>query len=297
MTGPEYSIVIESYNLAEGGDRSRFRGVVQGALELAGRDGGEVLVTEVSGSPEFRAALARDFPGVGVVDAAGLGYDDAKMRAAQAAHGRFVLFLDGDCRPAPGWKEALLGALRDGLSPGVGGFTRYEGGFLEGALSIMDFGFLIPREKRPLKCYASNNSGFVRAELLKHPAVGRGLRCACFLHAQQFLRRGTPVMMVPEAVVLHEPQPLVRERTRQGYDRVAALRDDPALPEAGLLRLGAVSIPAFYLLALLLDWSRTLRARRALDLGLFNWLALFPLFPVLRLLDLVGMAQAFRPGR
>lgn len=58
-----------------------------------------------------------------MVDAVGLGYDDAKMMAAREARGGYLLYLDGDCLPQPGWKEAFLGKLRAGATA-VGGYTR-----------------------------------------------------------------------------------------------------------------------------------------------------------------------------
>ncbi len=164
----EFSIVVETFNHTELGDTGRLRGSLGAAVEIAAR-GGEVLCADAAGSPALAALLA-EFPGVRRVDAAGLGYDEAKRRAARHASARYILYLDGDCLPEPGWLEALLAPLRSGRADATGGFTRYDSGFLASVLTIMDFGFLLPRRERILECYASNNSGFRRELLLAAPA-------------------------------------------------------------------------------------------------------------------------------
>ncbi len=152
----------------------------------------------------------------------GLDYDGAKQKAAASARGVYVLFLDGDCLPAPGWLDHHLSPLRRGEAQATGGFTRYDGGYMAAVATVLDFGFLLPRGRRVLGCYASNNCGFKRDLLADVPIPAGPMRCRCFAHAQTLLRHGTPVTMVPEAAVRHEVQPFFRERYRQGYDAVAA---------------------------------------------------------------------------
>ncbi len=299
VTGVEFSLVVESFTLDEGGDWERYRAVLADAVAIAERDGaGEVLAIDATGLPEVSTMLAAEFPGVRAVDAVGRGYDGGKMEAALVARGTYVLYLDGDCLPQPGWSSELLAALRSRAADAVGGYTRYEGGFLAAVQSVMDFGFMYPLRRRPLKCYASNNAGFRRERLVEVPlGDGSSVRCSCYRYAQRLARRGTPMLLVPEARVLHEMQPVVRERTRQGYDTVAACWDDPGIPEARWVRLNVLAIPLFYGMNVLLDWRRTWSARKPLGLGPLHLLAALPLFPLYRLLDVVGMLRAFVGGR
>ena len=288
----EFTIILESYNLSEGTDHNRFRTALQQACTMAAEGDGEVLIADAYGSELLARMLRQDFPKVGHVVAAGHSYDEAKAKAARAASSPFLLFLDGDCLPDPGWSQRLLEVLKQGRSA-CGGYTRYEGGLLAAIMSVMDFGFFYPRVSRPLKCYASNNSGF-HALLLEQVPVPRGnLRCRCYYHAQQLLRRDTPVWFVPEASVLHELPPIVRERTRQGYDRIAACWADPDLLEARWLKLGVFSIPLFYAQSVLLDLRRMWSGYRDLNLPLVILPLAFACFPVLRLLDTIGMLRAF----
>lgn len=287
----EFTIVIESFTLTEG-HASRFFRTLHAARALAaGR--GEVMVADVFGAPDFQERLARDYPDVRRLDVVNLKYDVAKATAATAARGEYVLFLDGDCEPQPLWLDHLLAELHRTPTGGVAGFTRYDPGFYASLMSVMDFGFLFPVARRPVLCYASNNCGFPRQVLLDVPVPSGVLRCLCHFHACTLLRRGTPVRMVPEARVVHETPAFWPERTRQGYDRVAAAIVDPALPEHAWLSVGLLAAPLFYLREVWLDWRRTLTGWR--DLGMSWWQVpvALSLYPVLRLADLIGIARAF----
>jgi hypothetical protein len=214
----------------------------------------------------------------------------------KAARGRFVLFLDGDCIPQADWRDRLLAPLRSGRAVACGGYTRYEGGFLSAMQSVMDFGFFYPRCERSLACYASNNCGFLRTVWLQVPVPEADLRSRCFYHAQRLLRRGTPVLLVPEARVLHEPQPLLRERSRQGYDTIIAAWEDSELPEARWLRLGVLSLPLFLAMNVWNDWKRVWMGRKDLNMGRGRMLLALLLFPFFRSIDAMGMLRAFWRG-
>lgn len=292
----EFSIIVETYTASEGGDRQRLHAVLKAATEMAKENGrGEVIIADSWGDPQLQNLLA-DFPYTRVVSTLGLGYDLAKMQAAHEARGRFIFFLDGDCLPTPRWQHHFLKALRRGQAVACGGYTRYQGGFLAAVLSVMDFGFLYPRMERELECYSSNNAAFLKETLLAVPIPSKIMRCHCFYHTQLLRRLGKPVRMVPEAKVLHEMPPLIRERTRQGYDTIAACWADPELAAARWLRWGVLSLPLFYAMNVFLDWRRLWWGSRDLGLPLWQIILSLPLFPLLRLLDLLGMLRAIVSG-
>jgi glycosyltransferase involved in cell wall biosynthesis len=293
----ETSLVVETFNYYEGTSLDSLRRSLHRACELAAKDGNtEVLLAEVTGDAKLAEMIAVEFPAVRILDAAGLGYDEAKARAATEARGRFVLYLDSDCIPDPGWFDAMLAPLRDGSAVATAGYARYGGGFFQTVCSVMDFGFLLPRASRRLGSYASNNSAFRRDVLLAVPEPDGPMRCRCYAHAQILARRGTPVRLVARAAVTHEPPALVRERLRQGYDMVAACWVNPELPETRWLKFGIAAAPLFYRRRVRLDW-RTLR-RHYRDAGLTSFESILarPLAAVLRSIDLVGMVAALALG-
>lgn len=293
----EVTIVIESFTHGEGGNSDRFRNVLQAATQMAKRHGGaKVFATVVSDDAKLHALFSHDFPEIEVVEAFGLSYDEAKTKAAQQAQSRFVLYLDGDCLPQKGWLDHHLNALRGGAHA-TGGFTRYDGGFFAAVCSVMDFGFLMPRGKRDLSCYASNNSGFRRDLLVENPVPDGPMRCRCYAHAQLLNRQKTPVRMVPNAVVLHEVQPLGVERFRQGYDAVASCWTDSTLPETWLLKWGPLAALPLYARNVWLDWRRLQNGRRDLNLKHWQVTPALVLYPFLRLIDLAGMLSALTKPR
>ena len=294
---PDVTVVVESYNHAEGSSGlDRLRIALQAATRMLEAHGnGALFVTDAGGDGDVAELLEREFPKARIVDAHGFGYDEAKLEAAAQAESDFVLYLDGDCIPEPGWLEAHVAAFEAGHHATTG-FTRYDGGWRGAVESVLDFGFMLPPTDRVISCYSSNNAGFRRETLLEVPQPPGAMRCRCYAHAQELMRRGKPVRMVPGAITRHERQPLVAERYRQGFDAIAACWVNPALPEARLLRLGVFAAPFFYARSVLWDWHRILVS--AGDLGLAKWQAVasLPLFPLLRLIDLAGMVRALAPG-
>lgn len=289
---PEVSIIVESYNHAEGSSLDRLTLSLRAALRTA-RDHGstEVLLADSSGDPDLRALLEGDLAQVRHVDASGHRYDDAKLVAVAQARGEYVLFLDGDVIPErDDWAARHVSSLRTG--PATSGFSRYEGGFFQRLCTVMDFGFLLPATERELRCYASNNAGFRAGTLVECPVPAGPLRCNCYLHAEQLRQRGTPARLVTGATVEHEKQPFWEERFRRGHDQVAACWTNKELPEARLVRLGPLAAPLFYARDVFLDWRRLMRGRRDLGLGRARAAAGLVLLPILRLADLPGIVRA-----
>lgn len=298
MNNPEFSVIIESYNLSEGGAKGIFIEVLDKIVSIVADSGnGELIVIDVDNSINLAQLLQKHSMIVKCVSAHGMGYDSAKHRAVQEASGEFVIFLDGDCVPQSGWLDTMLQALRKKDFVACGGYTYYAGGYLSRLMSIMDFGFFYPVESRPLQCYASNNVGFQRGAYLETPVVTENLRCGCFRHAQTLLDRGTPVQLVPEAKVLHEEQSVITERTRQGYDAVVSAWNNPNLAEALWLRCGGIlSVFPLYAMNIFLDWKRATLGRGSVGFSKPEYILSLFLFPMFRLLDSVGMLYAIVRG-
>ncbi len=292
------TIIVESYNFTEDRDAAPLRRALHAACELRREDpaGREVILTDAAPSGAL-SMLLKDFPEVRSVAASGLSYDEAKFRAVREARGEYVVFLDGDCVPQPGWLEAHCAALRSGEAVATGGFTRYEGGWFAALCTLLDFGFLLPLERRSLGCYASNNSGFHRPTLLEIPMCESELRCNCYAHAQALMRARKPVLLIPEARVRHKTPLFFGERFRQGSDTVAACRVNPELRANRWLRLGIFAAPLFYSELVGLDWRRLASGYRDLELPLWSLPFAALLCPVFRLVDLCGIvkALAFQP--
>lgn len=289
----EVSILIESYNHAEGSPLERLFETLRPAVALARRHGAaEVLLADSSADPELLRRLEAELPEVRRIEASGSSYDEAKMAAAAQARGRWVVFLDGDCIPlSDDWLEAHLRTLRAGARASCG-MTRYEGGFLQRMLSVLDFGFLLPATPRPVPCYASNNVAFERSLLEACPVPDAGMRCNCYLHAQTLAARDAPVMLSPAATVEHEVKPFWPERLRRGYDHVAAVWANPSLPERRLLALGPLAAPLLLAREVALDLGRLRAGWRAVGFSPVGAVGAVFLLPLVRAVDLIGITRA-----
>jgi glycosyltransferase involved in cell wall biosynthesis len=70
-----------------------------------------VVVDDASAERSSIAEVVSRYPHARVVGADGAGPAAARNRGARAARGRFVLFTDDDCEPAPDWLGRLTAAL------------------------------------------------------------------------------------------------------------------------------------------------------------------------------------------
>ena len=291
------SIVVETYNVLDGTSLQSVRRALGAATAIrASHEGIEILLVDVTGDATIRHLLEQDFPQVRLIDASGSSYDAAKMLAARQARGRYVVYLDCDCVPAPGWFDHITGPLRSGEAVATCGVTRYPGGFFSKLQTLMDFGFLFPVYDRPLGCYVSNNSAFLRELLLRIPAPDGPLRCSCYPHSQMLARRGLAPRLAAQASVSHERPHLLRERLRQGYDAVAVCWVDPRLFEARWLRYGLAAAPLFYFRRVAFDWRLLLDHRDETGLGRGSAGLALGLLPLLRLIDLAGTLAALVAG-
>src|SRR4051812_34182752 len=108
----EATVVVETYNLEEGTSSERLRGVLGAAAAMVeAHADAELVVLDVGGDDALWERLRALVPDARRVRATGLRYDQAKGKAAREARGEFVLYLDGDCLPEPGWLDAHLGVL------------------------------------------------------------------------------------------------------------------------------------------------------------------------------------------
>lgn len=305
------TLVVETYNLTEGQSYDRLVTALAAAVEAARLTAGgphEVVLVDGSGDPRTDDLVAAQaLPVRHLRLPTGTGYDEAKDMAAATTTTEAIVYLDGDCRPAAPpavWLGALLEGLERTGAPGVAGSTVYEGRTpLALACSTLDFGFLHDDPGGVLGCYVSNNVGFARDDRVARPSSADGLRCACFLHAQRFLREGRPLRHVagPAALVHHELPSVRHERIRRGRDAVAVAWLDPQLPGVELFadragRSDLRTLAAFHRREVRLARRRLPAVRTAMGAGRLTSVVAEALLPVLVLIDVVGAARTMRRG-
>jgi len=294
----ETTLVTEAFNLAEGMGYAELETAVATIATLAATTPGvEALLVDGSGDRRVAALVARH-PGMQHVPVPGASYDALKNAAAQAARGRYVAYLDGDCRPLDsGWLDRLLAPIRAGEAVATAGTTLYDDRTPTGiACSIMDWGFLWDDPGGAVGCYASNNVAFERELRCAIPAPDGKLRCNCYLHTQLLARRGIRVRHVPDAVAVHQLPDLAKERPRRARDLVGACWNDPLLSETAWLADPATAPMRFIDDVVRADAQRLHAAPAVLGLSDANREAVAHEILRLRELDLEAIRAAIAEG-
>ena len=119
---PIYSVVIPHYD-----DCARLIRCLDALMPQIGQDG-EVIVAD-NGTPGGLPDAVTDRPRVAVVAEPVKGAGPARNAGVRAARGRWILFVDADCVPAPDWVRAALSAARPNAITGgpVGLFDETPG--------------------------------------------------------------------------------------------------------------------------------------------------------------------------
>lgn len=145
---PVASIIIPVYNNWEYTRRCLL------SLEAAGyRDKAEVIVVDNASSDETPAEIKTQFPWVkSIRHEQNLGFAKACNRGAEAARGKYLVFLNNDTEVKRGWLEALVAACEGEEGAGiVGSKLLYPDGRLQHAgVEIIYPGEIFPIDVRHL---------------------------------------------------------------------------------------------------------------------------------------------------
>lgn len=195
------SIVIETWNL------SREPDVVDAAIRsLVARlapasAGAEIIVTHEGLPSELRAR----HPRVRWIELRRKsGYYEHKNAGFAASVGKVVAFIDGDCRPAAGWLDAITEPIVSGCARVVAGCTVYQGGPARALESALDFPmFASRRVSGGVQNFFANNVAFARDAFPGYPEIPEMFHGQCQVLALSLDARGVVVHHASSARVEH----------------------------------------------------------------------------------------------
>ncbi len=225
MTAPLFSVVIPTFSRP-----IQLRECLT-ALAAQRFESFEAIIVD-DGAPAPPQPVAAEFAprlNVSVVRTNHGGPAAARNHGVQRARGRFLAFTDDDCRPAPGWLEALAQCLRAHPDHLVGGRTLnalVDNPCAAASQLILDVVYRHYNGPQPggARFFATNNMAMA-AERLR--AIG-GFdpdfttsedRELC----DRWARRGGALTYAPDALVYHAHRMRLRDFWRQhfGYGRGA----------------------------------------------------------------------------
>jgi GT2 family glycosyltransferase len=212
---PDVSVVVVTYQSGP------TLGRCLAALKAQTARGFEVILSDngsTDGAPQ--AAAAADSALVLIENQANLGFAAANNRAATRAGGRWLVLLNPDAYPEPGFIQAFIAAAAD--HPGVRCFTarqrmaedpsRLDG--LGDAMTVIgfpfrgDYGNPDPGPIGPAEVFSPCGAAMMIDRALFLELGGFDERFFCYCEdvdlGYRLRLRGEPVLLAPHAVVRHE---------------------------------------------------------------------------------------------
>ena len=263
MSEPVVSVVIVSdYAGGTSGSIDDYRHCVRA---LAAQDFDEPVEFILSESDQFRDSFPDDLAGIlpslRVVfspERTAFGLKNEGVRQASAP---FVVILDADCDPEPGWLRSAVESLR--AHPDVAAVSgRTLSRLVSGPGRFASLADRVVGDEGaagPTAHVALNNIAFRRDFYLEHPLSSAAGSCGFAFYSQGLLRAGHTLWFDPGMEVVHDPMTFaaVRDARRlMGISLILSRKLDPHHPHAWLVRLGYASIPIFVVSKTLLSAKR-----------------------------------------
>jgi hypothetical protein len=179
----------------------------------------------------------------------GLTYYQLKNYGAQRTTTEFVVMLDSDAAPQPGWLPALLQPFEDPEVMAVAGFTTLGHNNLASKMMALTWTFDLPSERQATlrrKKIHANNCAFRTAFFQANPwpdLPAFKKQCGFWLHDIE--RRGIKWVRTTEAMTVHAPQPGIRFLMWRAWT-AGGDRDFQAYHTVSTGRLGRLGFAVFF---------------------------------------------------
>jgi hypothetical protein len=223
-----------------------------------------LLVEAAAASRAIPPEILQILPGLKVVRAEGKTSYDFKNAGAQAAGSPFVVLLDADCAPHPGWLRAVMEHRRQHPRAAViSGRTLYKGeGLLPRVLALLDRSYVDCGRPGPTKAISNNNAGFAREVLLKYPLQNEVGPFGSRPHADQIMAAGGELRFEPGMVAYHGfgGWPMEEhDRQHVGFSMTRYRQLNPSARHAWMFRLGYGGIPLILGMSTIDSWRRCVK--------------------------------------
>lgn len=237
-------------------------------------------------------------PGARLLSVPATGSYALKNAGVRAARAPIVAILDADCRPLPGWTDALLEAFgREPAIDAVSGRTDYGGATaVQRIFALLTRAYLDPGRRSATRFVSNNNAAWRRPTLVAHPLPEHLGPFAARAQSEAARRAGARFGFEPGMRAVHAFEGISMEldiRRNIGFGTIATRLADRALPYAWLTCAGRVSIPLFVAGKCVATWGDCLRAFRAYRVRLYELPVALALAPVVHAIEATGMWAAF----
>lgn len=237
-------------------------------------------------------------PGLRVVSTSGTSSFDLKNAGAEAARSDFVVILDADCRPAPGWWRAIYThRVAHPEAAVISGRTFYEGeGLLSRVFAVIDRTYVDAGDAGPTQAISNNNAGFTRAILLDHPFSNEVGPFGSEPHSARIKASGAVLRFEPGMLAFHAftGWDMVREERRHiGFSLTRYRQLHPDAVNGWMVKYPPLWAAYLVAASTASDVRRSLRFGRAYGVRWFQVPYLWACSAVTHLLEIPGIRLAF----
>jgi hypothetical protein len=262
---PVASIIIVIDYKAGGREAwNNLRLTLKGLAQQEYREPVEFLLVEGDEGLHVPDDLQRILPDLRLVRSAGTTSYDFKNTGAEAAASDFVVLLDADCVPRPGWWRALMEHHRQHPdAAAISGKTFYRAeGLLPRIFALLDRSYVDCGPAGRTHAISNNNGAVRRDILLRFPLKNDLGPFGSKGHSERIEAAGGELRFEPGMIVEHAYagwQMAQTDRRQIGYamTRYRQLNDDS--DHAWMFKLGSLGIPLVLAMAIAGSWKRCLK--------------------------------------
>lgn len=261
----------------------------------------EFLLVESDTGHHVPEDLQLILPDLRVVRVPGTTSYDLKNAGAKAAASDFVVLIDADCVPRPGWWRALIEHRR--LHPeaaAISGRTFYRAeGLLPRIFALIDRSYVDCGGPGRTRAISNNNGAIRRDVLLRFPLQNELGPFGSKAQAERIQAAGGELRFEPGMAVDHGygGWPMQRaDRRLIGFamTRYRQANDDSSY--AWMFRLGVLGVPLVVAMAIAGSWKRCLRYASHYGIRWFELPVALAVAVPAHVLEVPGILLALRGG-
>ena len=257
-------VVVIDYKAGQAEAWEELRRTLEGLARQDYREPAEFLLVEAGDGSAVPADVQQLLPGVRIVRSAGTTSYDFKNAGAEAAAAEFVVLIDADCQPRPGWWRSVIEHhRRHPEAAAISGKTLYRAeGLLPRILALIDRSYVASGAPGQTRAISNNNAGFRRDVLLKHPLQNDLGPFGSKAHAEAILADGGELRFEPGMVVEHRYggwNMLRHERRQIGFAMARYRQLDRASKHAWMFGLGVFGLPLVLAMSIAGTWKQCLK--------------------------------------
>ena len=295
-------IIVIDYKAGGGEAWNNLRLTLKSLAQQDYREPVEFLLVEADGDRHVPEELQRILPDLRIVRSTGTTSYDLKNTGAEAAASDFVVLLDADCVPRPGWWRAVIEHHRQHPeAAAISGKTFYRAqGLLPRVLALIDRSYVDCGQPGRTHAISNNNGALRRDVLLRFPLQNDLGPFGSKAHAERIEAAGGELRFEPGMIVEHGYggwQMAQTDRRQIGFAMTRYRQLNADSDHAWMFKLGVLGLPLVLAMAIAGTWKRCLKRASYYGIRWFELPAALVVAVSAHMMEIPGILLALRGGR